>query len=226
MVSGYNISGIFGRSPVAPLQQHMAKVRECAAELVPFVQAVLAQDADGILQHRGRIEVLEDEADELKKQVRLHLPNSLFMPVARTDLLEILRVQDRIANRAKDVSGLMVGRRMVLPEVFGPGFLQLVERALATVLQAERSINELDELFETGFRGREVDAVQRMIEELSTLESETDSIQIKLRESLFKVEDTLPPVNVMFFYRIVDLTGELADMALRVGARLLLLLAK
>ncbi len=223
--TGY-IAGIFGRSPIAALQQHMALVKECAEELIPFVQAVLDEDRDAILAHRARIEELEDEADEVKKQARLHLPNSLFMPVARADLLEILRVQDRIANRAKDISGLMVGRRMVLPKPFGAPFLHLVERAVATAEQSKVSVSELDELFEAGFRSREADTAKRMIEELSALESETDQLQIELRAVMFELEPDLPPVDVMFYYRITDLTGDLADMALRVGARLLLLLAK
>jgi uncharacterized protein len=223
--TGY-IAGIFGRSPIAALQQHIILCRECAGELIPFVQAVLDQDRDAILAHRKRIEELEDEADEVKKQARLHLPNSLFLPVSRADLLEILRVQDRIANRTKDISGLMVGRRMNLPEPFGAPFLHLVERAVATAEQSKRSVCELDELFEAGFRSREADSVKRMIEELSDLESETDELQIELRSVLFALEPELPPVDVMFYYRIIDLTGDLADMSLRVGARLLLLLAK
>lgn len=222
---GY-IAGIFGRSPIAPLQQHMGRAAECARCLVPFVQAVLGGDREAVLAQRAEIERLEDEADDLKQQIRLHLPNSLFMPVARTDLLEILRVQDRIANRAKDISGLMVGRRMVLPGGFGPGFLAFVESTVEVVDAAERIINELDELYETGFGGKEAELVESMVESLSKLEKDSDRIQIELRATLFEQEAELPPVDVMFYYRITDLVGDLSDVALRVGSRLLILLAK
>src|SRR5690606_24346795 len=35
---------LFGRSPIGPMQQHMAKAHECAANLVPFFQAATARD--------------------------------------------------------------------------------------------------------------------------------------------------------------------------------------
>ena len=61
--------------------------------------------------------------------------------------------------------------------------------------------------------------------ELDRLESESDVLQSELRARLFELESDLPPVNVMFLYKIIDLTGEVADYAERVGRRLELLLA-
>ena len=38
---------LFGRSPIGPMQQHIAKAHECAANLVPFFEAVMAEDWTG-----------------------------------------------------------------------------------------------------------------------------------------------------------------------------------
>ncbi len=46
-----------------------------------------------------------------------------------------------------------------------------------------------------------------------------------MRGALFKIEGELDPVNVIFLYRVIELTGEIADMAERVGRRLELLLS-
>ncbi|MDZ7643159.1 MAG: hypothetical protein U5K76_02310 [Woeseiaceae bacterium] len=46
-----------------------------------------------------------------------------------------------------------------------------------------------------------------------------------MRAALFAIEDSLAPVSVMFLYRVIELTGEIADMAERVGRRLELLLS-
>lgn len=219
-------AGIFGRSPVRPLQQHMAKVSACASELSTFFEAISAGDWKKVDDARSRVKALEDEADELKTEIRLHLPKSLFMPVARADLLDLLRVQDKIANKAKDITGLMKGRKMTLPESLNELFSQYVARSVDAVKQAEKTVNELDELFETGFGGKEADIVQEMIRELDAVEKETDRIQVELRASLFKLENDLKPVDVMFLYRIIDWIGDLADQAQRVGSRLHLLLAR
>ncbi|HEX5339534.1 MAG TPA: DUF47 family protein, partial [Gammaproteobacteria bacterium] len=107
-------SSIFGKSPVKPLQQHMARVMAAADELVPFFEGVIADDWVAASHARERVSQLEHEADTMKKNMRLNMPNSMFMPVARADILDLISMQDRIANQAKDITGIMTGRRMSL----------------------------------------------------------------------------------------------------------------
>jgi hypothetical protein len=147
------------------------------------------------------------------------------MPVPRQDLLELLLVQDKMANRTKDVSGLVLGRKMKIPAAIADDFLEFVSRNVDAAKQARKSVRELDELFTSGFRGAEVSLVESLIEELDQIETDTDDRQAALRAALFEIEDELEPVNVMFLYRVIELTGEIADMAERVGRRLELLLS-
>ena len=46
-----------------------------------------------------------------------------------------------------------------------------------------------------------------------------------MRASLFKIEKTLDPIDAVFMYKVIELLGEIADMAERVGRRLELLLS-
>jgi predicted phosphate transport protein (TIGR00153 family) len=174
---------------------------------------------------RGEIERLEHEADDLKKKIRLGLPKSLFMPVPRQDLLELLLVQDKIANRTKDVSGIVMGRKLQIPPAIAKQFLEFVDRNIDAAKQARKSVRELDELFTAGFRGAEVDLVESLIEELDRIETDTDDKQAALRAVLFEIEDSMNPIDAMFMYQVIELTGEIADMAERVGRRLELLLS-
>lgn len=217
---------LFGRSPIKPMQQHMAKAHECAACLVPLFTAVVAHDWATVEQIQQQMARLEMEADVLKKGVRQNLPKSLFLPVPRSDLLELLSVQDKVANRAKDIAGLMLGREMLIPESVSSLMLTYVQRTVDASAQALKAMNELDELLESGFSGREATLVEAMIAELDNIEHETDHLQIDVRRALFKVEKELPPVDVMFLYQIINWIGEVADRAQRVGYRLEQLLAR
>ena len=87
-------------------------------------------------------------------------------------------------------------------------------------------MNELDELLEAGFGGREAVLVESMVMELEQIERDTDKIQIDVRRALFKLEKDLPPVDVMFLYKIIEWIGDVADRAERVGNRLEQLLAR
>lgn len=219
------LANVFGSSPVEPLEKHIDIAYRCAKQLNPFFAAAVAGDWAKATEVRAQIESYEHEADNLKKEIRLHLPKSLFMPVPREDLLELLLVQDKIANRSKDVSGLVLGRKLAIPQQISAQFIDFVERNVDAAKQARKSVRELDELFTAGFRGAEVDLVAGMIEELDRIETDTDDKQAELRAALFAIEKSLDPIDAIFTYQVIELTGEVADMAERVGRRLELLLS-
>jgi predicted phosphate transport protein (TIGR00153 family) len=216
---------IFGSSPVQPLERHCDIAYQCTKKLVDFFAAAVADDWVRAAAVRDEISNLEHDADDLKKEIRLHLPKSLFMPVPREDLLGLLLVQDKMANRTKDVSGLVLGRKMRIPAEIAAEFQEFVQRNVDAAKQARKSVRELDELFTSGFRGAEVTLVESLIEELDRIETDTDDRQASLRAALFRIEGNLDPVTVIFLYRVIELTGEIADMAERVGRRLELLLS-
>ena len=226
MAAGGYMSGIFGSSPVSPLQKHMSKVYACASELIPLFNAVINEDWDEVVKRQQLISSLEQEADVLKKELRLNLPKGLFMPISRQDLLEVLLMQDRIANQAKDIAGTIVGRHMTLPEVIQEDYIRFVTRCVAACKQARKAINELDELVETGFSGQEIQIVTDMITKLDAIESDTDNLQSAIRSKIFEIENELPPIEMMFLYQIIEGTGEVADKSQGVGSRLQLMLAR
>jgi len=65
-----------------------------------------------------------------------------------------------------------------------------------------------------------------MLTALNDAEDETDELGIELARALFEHEDTLKPVSVMMWYRIIEWIGDLADYAEKVGDHLRLLIAR
>ncbi|MEW8325137.1 MAG: TIGR00153 family protein, partial [Candidatus Thiodiazotropha taylori] len=168
----------------------------------------------------------EQEADDLKNNLRAHLPKSLFMPVDRRDLLELLNRQDSIANTAQDIAGLMMQRDMSVPAGMEEPLSAMVQRCVETCNQAASIVEELDELIETGFRGKEASRVEEMVAKLGEAENETDHMGIALTRTLFEKEDEMSPVSVMFWYQMIQWIGNLADSAEQVGNRMSLLIAR
>jgi predicted phosphate transport protein (TIGR00153 family) len=225
MASNY-FSKIFGRSPFVAMQGHMEIVDQCVHQLSPLFKAILKGDHVQAKEVNREIGKLENKADVLKKKLRLQMPKGLFMPVERRDLLELLLVQDKAANKAKDISGIIIGRKMTFPQAMAELLPAYVKRCEDACKQAKVVINELDELVETGFAGKEVEIVASIINELDVIEKDTDKMQIKIRVALMKIEKDLPPVDVIFYYNIIESIGEVADISQRIGSRVELLLAK
>jgi predicted phosphate transport protein (TIGR00153 family) len=220
------IIDLFAASPMKPMQTHMQKVQEGVLMLPAFFEAVFAQNWDEMLKLQMAIRDIENEADDLKKALRLNLPSGLFMPVSRIDLLRLLTAQDKIVNKAKDIAGLVTGRKMSFPIEMRDDLIAYLARSIDAAKQADVAIRQLDELLETGFKGKEAAIVRKMITKLDQIENDVDMLQIEIRRELFQLEDNLPPVDVMFFYKVIDWIGELADQSQRVGARLEQLLAR
>jgi len=203
------------------------KVADQAAQLLsPFVQATIDGKWEKAAKVYKKILDAEREADQMKRSIRRNLPKSLFLPVPRSDLLELVTTQDHVANCAKDVSGIITGRQMQFPEKMQKGIMEFIDACGATSSQALASIQQLDELLEIGFTGRGVKLVEDMLKELDKLEGRTDRQAIALRAKLFKLEAKLPPVDVMFYYQIIGVIGGVADAAERVGDRLQILIAR
>lgn len=220
------ILNMFGYSPVRPLQKHIDKAHECAELLLPFFKTILKQDWHAAEQYQLEIATLERDADKIKKEIRLHLPKSLFLPVPRTDILELLGMQDRIANRAKAISGLIIGRQMHIPESIAEQLMPYLERNIDACTQAHKAIMKLDELVTTAFRGDEMRLIENMLVELDVIEHDTDEMQITIRKKLYDIEDELAPIKAIFLYKLIEWIGDLADRAQTVGGRLSIILAR
>ena len=104
------LANIFGTSPVGPLEKHIEIAFRCAKRLRPFFAAAVAGDWDEAAEIREQIEALENEADDLKKKLRLHLPKSLFMPVPREDLMVFYFTQTRGGQTLREFIRLVFAR--------------------------------------------------------------------------------------------------------------------
>ncbi len=226
MLTTNPLAALFKRSPFKAMQEHMRCAVECARLVPPLFEALIAGDQDEVEVIKERIYVAEAQADQIKNRLRTHLPRSLFMPVDRRDLLEVLQMQDAIADTAQDIAALLVERPMTVPEPMQQPLMALTARCVDACEQSARVIEELDELLEMGFRGREAVQVEAMVDELGQIEDEADELELRLIRILFRHEEEIGPVSVMMWYRLIEWTGDLADYAEKVGDRLRLLIAR
>ncbi|OIO69615.1 MAG: hypothetical protein AUJ57_09015 [Zetaproteobacteria bacterium CG1_02_53_45] len=134
---------MFAGSPVKPLQQHIGKVHECVKKLEAFFTAVIANDYDQVTVLEREIHRLEVEADDLKHDLRLQLPNSLFMPMPRERILDIVTHQDHLANKVKEVTGLVNARKIKIPDEIAELLKQFVLVNISASRQAKKIVKEM-----------------------------------------------------------------------------------
>jgi predicted phosphate transport protein (TIGR00153 family) len=216
---------LFGQSPFGPLQEHMRVVVQCAEQVPGIFDALCIGDEQKISTIRDEIFALENKADEIKNELRSHLPKSLLMPVDRRDILEILDLQDSIADTAQDIAGALIVRPPKVVESIRTPLMDLTSRCLEACHQLARIMEQLDELVETSFRGQGSEIVLAMINELNRIETDTDHKAIELLNELFAHEGEIDPVSLMVWHRLIRWVGDLANYSEKVGNRLRLLIA-
>ena len=218
------ISKLFGKSPFEPLYQHMLKVKECVDLVRPLMDAFLNEEDKKVEGFAKKIFKAEHEADLVKKELRNQLPKSIFLPVARGDLLRFLKEQDNIADSAEDLAVLITLRKTRVPEELKKELKDFVDKVLETYEMAMRVSSEIKLLAETSFSGSEAHKVMQLIEELKVDEWEADKAQMKAAKKLFSIEEKLDPVSLLMLMNIFKELGILANHAENAGDQMRMML--
>lgn len=220
------IAELFGKSPFGPLVEHTSKVHECVREVRPLVEAFLDGRYAEVETIYERISKLEHKADVIKREIRNHLPKSMFLPVDRGDMLKFLKEQDAIADTAEDIGVLLSVRKTRVPPVLHEGVLAFTDKVIEVSETLVKAASEIKNLQEASFKGKGVQRVIQLIEEVSHGEYEADCIQTDVSRLLYDHESEVDPISVYFIMKLFRLLGEIANHAENTGDNLRMMLAK
>lgn len=127
----------------------MDKVASCLSELPHLFKAFLEQNTALVTQITAKIAHLEHEADLTKNDIRNHLPNSIFLPLDRSALLDILSLQDSLADQSEAISRKAEMRSLKFPDDVQGAFALLCQRNMEVFWLTREVIRELEELLES-----------------------------------------------------------------------------
>jgi uncharacterized protein len=219
-----NIARLFGKSPFAPLQNHMQKVALCMKKLTAIFESLHKSDADKIEKLVGDLSELEHEADLTKNDIRNHLPKSLFLPIDRAHFLEILSIQDSIADEAERIGVLLTLRPLEAFDNFHEDILALYEKNQEAFLCAKKIIEEIDELLESSFGGIEAEKVKDMVEQTAYMEHEAEKMRRKFMKKLFAKGDSLSAPAFYLWTRLAEDIGSISHTSERLANRIRMIL--
>ena len=215
---------LFARSPFSPLQSHMEKVATCVQKVEELFEAYTDKDYDRMDEIASEISKLEHAADLTKNEIRNHLPKGLFLAVNRGDLLEILSLQDTIADKSEDIGVLMTLKVLEPLKGIRKDLKTFLNKNIEAVRHSHRIIRELDELLETSFGGKEAEKVREMVEEVAYMEHEADILQRNLLKKLYNMEDALPYTSFTLWINILQAIAALGNTSEKLANRVRMLL--
>ncbi len=218
------IARLFGKSPFAPLQSHMKKVSSCIRKLSEIFEALGQKNQNEVEALVKQLSKLEHEADLTKNDIRNHLPKSLFLPIDRGQLLEILSIQDNLADKAEEIGHLLVLLPLdTLNELF-TNLKLLYKKNLETFKDIKIIVKEMNELLESSFGGMEAEKVKSMIEKTSYKEYEADKFKHQLLKQFFQVANTLSTPSFYLYVRLIEEVHQISNISERLANRIRMIL--
>ena len=225
MPTTLNFGKLLGKSPFKPMIQHMKISAECASHVPAAVNAFFDNDKSRLKEIKQAVSQLESDADKIFEKLQHRLSKSLFLPVERRNLLDVIEMQEAIADRTEDIVGLMVDLPMEVPEELRSPILLLTDRAADAVKVAGDIIGKFEDLLETGFKGPEVRKTHDLIREVIEIETDADHIGTDITHNLFTHAKEMDPVSMIFLYRLISWIDDLADYAEKLAIRTRLMVA-
>lgn len=220
------IEQVFGASPFKPLLEHARKVNECVGLIRPLVKALTAEDYKEIRSLQDRVSKLEYEADSIKHAIRENIPRRYFLPVERSDLSRYLRMQDRIADAVEDFAVILIIRNTRIHPDFVEEFVEYSEHIISLSNSLMEAAQELVNLAETSFGGEEARKVLDMINGLGEGEWKADRMQREISIHIYEKEETLDPVTIMFYEKILMALSQIANSVENTGDILRMMIVK
>jgi uncharacterized protein len=219
-----NIMSVFGRSPFVPLQMHMEKVSACVERIPEILEVYKQGDTEAVEKISKKISKLEHEADVIKYDIRSSLPRGIFTLVNRSSILNILDIQDAIANKSENLGVLLTFKNAKRFDGFDEALHEFMEKCIETFQGAQLVIDRLDELVETGFGGQEAHSVHELIDRVAVLEHEVDVNQRELIRMLLEHETSISYGDFFLWTRMIQQLSGIADSADELAAAVRLFL--
>lgn len=214
------ILSLFGRSPFAPLQSHMDSVALCVHKLPELFDTLEKKDYQRLDELAAEISKLEHDADLTKNDIRNHLPKSLYLPIDRGNLLEILSLQDHIADKAEDIAVILSLKPLELLPQFKEDFKLFLNKNIEAFDEARLINKELHELVESSFGGIEAEKVKAMVEVVAFKEHEADLIQQQLLKSFYKAENELNFITFHQWQKLFECIAAISNLSENLAYRI------
>jgi len=202
----------------------MQKVCACLVKLKELCALRLEADVKKIEEIAAIISELEHDADLVKNDIRSSLPKSFLFSIDRINFLEILNLQDNLADVAEDIADLLILKPLTTFPEIEKKLSEYIDANLDTTWILKEIVFELDTLIEASFGGPIAIKILGQIEEITQLEHEADLIRKQLKKTLFSLSDNLSFTDFTLWLKFIEAIGLISHNAEKEAIRIGMLL--
>ena len=220
----FKFFSLFYESPFLKLKRHADKVKECAWMFKRAVECYVQRDCEEFDQLTEDVAMLESQADELKRNLRNHLPRGIFMPVDKFMLVDCLREQDHVLdNVEKALYWLSFKPEGDIPEELVGDLLHLVDAVVPAIEKLPEMAEQAIAYFQSSTEENR-NRLKSTIRDIHQAEKEADHLEHELKKEAFAL--LKDPVDIFHIVRLVEIIANIADDAQNASDRMRTMIAR
>ena len=215
------IGKLFGRSPFGQIQTHMDQVARCIHQMSKAIELLTDGQFDQLESMASEVSQMEHQADQIKVDIRNHLLRRFFMPIDRAETLEILSMQDSLADTAEDVCKVITLKQLPFPDGMREEFQNFVSLNLKAFDLVAAIIRELDELIESGFGGPEAEKIRALAHDVAFTEHQADECLLRLLKIIYRNDKMMSPGEFHLWMRLTRVVNRIANTSENLANRIM-----
>ncbi len=202
------------------LQSHMEKVVACLAKLSEIFSCLQEGQFEKIDQLAKDVSEYEHQADLIKNDIRKSLPKSFLFPIDRTNFLEILTLQDSIADIAEEIAGFLVIKQLQVPPEIKELLHQYINKNMDCAWDIKDIVLSFDQLIEASFGGPIATKIKDQVDVIAYKEYESNFLRRKTNKALFEIGDKFSTPDFILWMRLIEDIGFISHLSEKVALRI------
>lgn len=224
------IQKLFSRSPLIDFKLHAEKTEECLKyldDIIVLVSTLWDKDTNQketmrLLEKAAKkLSKLEFDADKIKNEIRNRVPKKILLPLDKYSLLEMLSLQDSLADKAEKIAIFLSLRPLKdLGKKGNDLFVEYYNKNKQATALLFETIKQFQTLLEASFGGVEAVYLKDQIFQISHVKYQADKLQYKLRKEMYNQGEKFSPPDFHMWVKIVNAIGGLSQLCEKLGNKI------
>ena len=202
----------------ALIVEHMQAVEECVIKFEGFMRAATTPETvnETLRALSADVGEAENVADKALRRMIDSLAGGTFLASTKEDIIAISTSCDKVANKCETIAKIIVCQKVKLPAEFAEDVLNILSITRKQFDVLEESIGQFFEKFGALLQNHAI------LDDIRTLESEVDAIEVKLYDEIFALDMDL--AHQMQLSNVIELVADISDIIENIADRIQIML--
>ena len=216
-----NILNLIIKSPFYLIKKHMECVSFSVKKILPFIQLIESREEDRANIYYLEINKLIEDANYIKRKIKIILPNSLLIHISQQEILYLLQMQNNILNKVKYLLSLLIFKKLELPFfILKNIYYKFIQSCVDACNEMYLVIIKFEKFIENGLPKKEIFILKNMVKKVYIIENVSNKFKSEIRLKLFKTKSILPSIESIFLYKTISIVNDISHLSKEIGYRI------